>query len=150
MEESMPSDCRRAALSPEGIASLATNEEWHRAPRPRRSRDIALRRALAIIASWAEESLSIRALCRAAGASERSLQIAFHETFGLSPRQFINAYRLNSVRSALLAADPDRDRVGDLAAKMGYWHSGQFAADYRRQFGELPSDTLKRWTVSDA
>ena len=57
---------------------------------------------------------------------------------------FINVYRLNSVRVALLAADPDRDSVGDLAAKMGYWHSGQFAADYRRQFGELPSDTLKR------
>lgn len=26
----------------------------------------------------------------------------------------------------------------------GYWHMSQFASDYRRMFGELPSDTLKQ------
>ena len=100
-----------------------------------RGRDLAVQRALAIIAAHEEEALSVPALCRAAGASERSLQYAFQESFGLSPRQFVNAYRLNNVRAALLAADPDRDRVGDIAAKIGYWHSGQFAADYHQQFG---------------
>jgi hypothetical protein len=33
---------------------------------------------------------------------------------------------------------------GDVANRWGFWHMGQFAADYKRQFGELPSATLKR------
>jgi AraC family transcriptional regulator, ethanolamine operon transcriptional activator len=32
--------------------------------------------------------------------------------------------------------------IGDIANTWGFWHMGQFAADYRRQFGELPSETL--------
>ncbi|MFV2073945.1 MAG: helix-turn-helix domain-containing protein, partial [Thermoanaerobaculales bacterium] len=34
--------------------------------------------------------------------------------------------------------------VTDVANSWGFWHMGQFAADYRRQFGELPSETLRR------
>jgi AraC family ethanolamine operon transcriptional activator len=32
----------------------------------------------------------------------------------------------------------------EIAIEWGFWHMGQFAADYRRQFGELPSETLTR------
>jgi hypothetical protein len=31
-----------------------------------------------------------------------------------------------------------------VALRKGYWHMSQFAADYRRLFGELPSSTLHR------
>jgi len=30
-----------------------------------------------------------------------------------------------------------------VANAWGFWHMGQFARDYRRLFGELPSDTLR-------
>ena len=33
--------------------------------------------------------------------------------------------------------------VVDIANAWGFWHSGQFAADYKQLFGELPSTTLK-------
>jgi AraC family ethanolamine operon transcriptional activator len=33
-------------------------------------------------------------------------------------------------------------RIADVANRWGFWHMGQFAADYRRQFGELPSETV--------
>lgn len=33
------------------------------------------------------------------------------------------------------------DTVQDVAARWGFWHMGAFASDYRRQFGERPSDT---------
>ena len=33
--------------------------------------------------------------------------------------------------------------VQDTAARWGFWHGGQFADDYRRQFDELPSQTLR-------
>jgi hypothetical protein len=32
----------------------------------------------------------------------------------------------------------------DVANNWGFWYMGRFAADYRRQFGELPSVTLRR------
>ena len=32
----------------------------------------------------------------------------------------------------------------DIAAACGFWHMSKFAADYRRNFGELPSATLRR------
>jgi AraC family ethanolamine operon transcriptional activator len=33
--------------------------------------------------------------------------------------------------------------VQDVAARWGFWHLGQFSLDYKRQFGELPSATLR-------
>ena len=40
------------------------------------------------------------------------------------------------------AADPSNEKVANVANRWGFWHLGQFAADYREQFGELPSHTL--------
>jgi AraC-like DNA-binding protein len=37
--------------------------------------------------------------------------------------------------------------VHDVATRWGFWNLGEFAADYRRQFGELPSETLRRTRV---
>jgi len=33
--------------------------------------------------------------------------------------------------------------VQDIAARWGFWHLSHFANDYRRMFGELPSETLR-------
>ena len=46
-------------------------------------------------------------------------------------------------QEAIRAAD-ETEGVADIANGWGFWHMGQFAADYRRQFGELPSETLAR------
>jgi len=34
--------------------------------------------------------------------------------------------------------------VAEVAARHGFLHAGRFAADYRRRFGESPSQTLAR------
>jgi len=34
-------------------------------------------------------------------------------------------------------------KIGTIANRCGFWHMGRFAADYRRLFGELPSETLR-------
>ena len=34
--------------------------------------------------------------------------------------------------------------VQGVAARWGFWHMGAFSADYKRQFGELPSATRRQ------
>ncbi len=49
-------------------------------------------------------------------------------------------YKLNLVRNKLKSGEISK--VVDVAQEFGYWHTGQFASDYQRLFGEFPSETL--------
>jgi AraC family ethanolamine operon transcriptional activator len=46
------------------------------------------------------------------------------------------------VRQELKVAPAGTASVREIARRWGFWHTGEFAADYRRLFGELPSETL--------
>ena len=81
--------------------------------------------------------------CQAAGVSWRTLNYVFRDIFGVTPKEYLQATRLDGVRKGLRQAGPDTT-IGDIANRWGFWHMGQFAADYKRQFSELPSDTLRR------
>jgi AraC family ethanolamine operon transcriptional activator len=94
---------------------------------------------------WAE--LSAGMLCAVGDVSERTLQYAFRERFGLTLAAFLKARRLAAVRHELMYAVDERSTVGDISATFDFWHVGQFAADYRRIFGEPPSETLWRSRV---
>jgi AraC family transcriptional regulator, ethanolamine operon transcriptional activator len=90
------------------------------------------------------EILSIGDLCRIARASERTLDYAFRERFGLSPALYMKVQRLNCARRDLCGHQEPSINVADVANKWGFWHLGQFAKDYRNLFCELPSATYKR------
>lgn len=104
----------------------------------------SLKRAHNAIVDQAHKPVTVKELCQISGASERSLQYAFREKFEVSPKAYVQAYRLNQVRKRLRVADPKTSLIADLANAMGFWHMGQFAKDYRSFFGELPSETLKK------
>lgn len=87
-------------------------------------------------------------LCEHLGCSERSVQYAFKRHFGLSPKQYITACRLKAVRRALI--QNSSESITKIAGDWGFWHMGQFAADYRRLFGELPKVTLANANVRAA
>ena len=109
-----------------------------------RARELAVRRVLDRMegADWSQ--LNPAELYAHAGVSERTLQYAFLERVGLTPGAFLKARRLAAVRSALRRARDEDALVTDVASRFGFWHTGQFARDYRRAFGELPSETLSR------
>jgi len=86
-------------------------------------------------------------LCRVAGVGERTLEYAFKDVTGLTPMAFLNRLRHHRVRKRLLIAAPGSTTVAQEAAKWGFWHFGEFAKDYKKIFGELPSDTLMRANV---
>jgi AraC family ethanolamine operon transcriptional activator len=60
----------------------------------------------------------------------------------VTPKAYLQAERLKRVRRGLREADARTAQVTDVANAWGFWHMGQFAADYRKLFGELPSQTL--------
>ena len=71
------------------------------------------------------------------------MRYAFAEAFGVSPKSYLQSWWLNAVRRELLHGRAGTV-IADIANHQGFWHMGQFAADYRRMFGELPLATLKR------
>ena len=99
--------------------------------------------AKALVAARGEAPMTVPELTASLGVSMRTLEYAFRDVLGLSPVQYLRAARLRGVRRELLRAGP-AIRVSDAAARWGFWHLSQFAADYKRLFGELPSATLGR------
>ncbi|WP_431513772.1 helix-turn-helix domain-containing protein [Variovorax sp. DAIF25] len=100
-----------------------------------------VRRACELMMARPDEPLSMLEVCSRIGASQRKLNYCFQETLGLSPARYLRALRLNGVRRELKRLGAGS--VQDVAAHWGFWHLSQFATDYRRQFGELPSQTLR-------
>ena len=108
----------------------------------------AIRSALDYIEGHAEEAPSVEEICRASGVSWRTLDYAFRDRFGVPPKRYLQTLRLHRVRGAILGGNSPRP-ISEIASHWGFWHMGQFAADYRRQFGELPSETLNRVAARD-
>ena len=61
----------------------------------------------------------------------------------MTPKEYLQAARLDGVRKELQRKGASA-KIADVATRREFWHMGQFAADYRRQFGELPSETQGR------
>jgi len=109
-----------------------------------RKRDAALKVTVDFIVESDNPVTSVRELCSIANVSERTLQYAFRERFGQSPKTFTLTHRLNNVRKMLRHTDPDAEKIYEIAGHHGFLHMGQFTSDYKRLFGELPSETLRR------
>lgn len=84
---------------------------------------------------------TVSELCLRLGVSRRTLQNAFQRVLGISPLSYLRAIRLGAARNALKTAPS----VTDAATGLGFWHFGHFAKDYQAMFGELPSQTHRRY-----
>lgn len=108
------------------------------------ARKRVVQRACDMMLARTDQPMSILELCSQIGASPSKLEYCFRDILGISPAKYLRAIRLNGVRREL-KSDPGAGRgVHDVAARWGFWHFGEFSADYKRQFEELPSATLKR------
>ncbi len=102
-----------------------------------------LRRAENFILANATLPISIGDVADAAGVSVRSLQLAFRNARGTTPRAFIANVRLHRIRALLEQAGPGAT-ITEIASTSGITHLGRFARHYLLTFGELPSETLHR------
>jgi AraC-like DNA-binding protein len=87
---------------------------------------------------------SVVELCRVSAVSERRLMYSFQEMTGVSPRRFFALAAMARVHTSLVRGSIGEVTVGDVAFDHGCYHLGRFAAAYRRTYGELPSETLRR------
>lgn len=101
-----------------------------------------VRRAEQYLRECDSASVRIEDLCRAACTSLSRLERAFRETFGVSPRRYLTLLRLAAVRRELLRHEAGAS-VTQVATRWGFFHLGRFGQDYKAQFGESPSQTLR-------
>ncbi len=102
-----------------------------------------VRRARDFIHTHAAEPISFSDLAARLGVGLRSLQIAFRREVGCSPRDYLMACRLEVARARLLAGGHGAT-VTQIALECGFTDMAVFARRYRENFGEKPSETLRR------
>lgn len=118
------------------------SEPLARSYRPAAPRSI--REAVALFEAHPERTPTMTELAKAAGVSIRSLQVGFQQYMGMSPTEYLRDLRLQRVREELITSAGDGRTVSDIAYSWGFNHLGRFAQMYRKRFGELPSQTIRR------
>ncbi|WP_197527309.1 helix-turn-helix domain-containing protein [Pirellulimonas nuda] len=106
---------------------------------PRGNRASLVRRAEEYLRERLASTVGLIDLCEELDVSARTMQYAFRERFGIGPIEYLRMLRLNAVRADLKTARTQGLCVRDVARRWGYRHLSNFAADYKRHFGVLPS-----------
>lgn len=94
-----------------------------------------------IVNARMDEPINVAELCQLFEISRRSLQQHFMNALDISPNTYLRALRLNQVRRTLR----DAPSVTEAATHWGFWHFGHFSHEYKKMFGELPSETFKKY-----
>ncbi|MCL6693008.1 AraC-type DNA-binding protein [Pseudomonas citronellolis] len=96
------------------------------------------------IEEHAHEPISIIDMAEHAGVSSRSLFTGFRRYRNTSPMLYLKEVRLRHVQEELQRQSPGNTTVTAVAFRWGFSHLGHFTTDYKRRFGESPSETLAR------
>ncbi len=103
-----------------------------------------LRRAVEFMEARLGHALTLAEIADAADCSIRSLSRAFSEFRQTTPMRHLNHLRLEKVRTELLSGDDAATTISTIALRYGFDHLGAFNQQYRRRYGETPSQTRKR------
>jgi AraC-like DNA-binding protein len=99
--------------------------------------------AIDLIENSPENFFSASDVAAAVFISARALQDGFRRYVGIPPMAYLRKVRLARVHEELRVNSSDNVSVTEVACRWGFSHLGRFAADYRKRYGELPSETLR-------
>lgn len=122
----------------------APAEDRPQCTRGRRTHYLIVQRVEQFMRANMRHDIYLNEMCNTAGASERALRYAFDDLLGVSPNRYLSMLRLCTACRSLSLSDASRRSVKSVALSCGLWDLSRFADNYRRVFGELPSDTLMR------
>ncbi|NVK43701.1 MAG: AraC family transcriptional regulator [Oceanospirillaceae bacterium] len=91
------------------------------------------------------QNLSINELAKLCRISLKSLYNLFERELGMTPSSYIRRLKLERVYSEL-RSDLNTRNVTEIALKYGFSNLSRFSVYYREHIGELPSDTLRRFS----
>jgi len=114
--------------------------EAHR-PGPQTRRE-AYRRAIEL-GDGLKKRVTVPEFAALTGVSQRTLELAFQEAAGITPQKYLRWRRMHMAHHDLLAQDPKYTRITDVTTSLGFTELGRFAVEYKRLFGESPSETLR-------
>ncbi|WP_420390160.1 AraC family transcriptional regulator [Marinobacter sp.] len=86
-------------------------------------------------------NIDIEELSSVSNMSVRSIYNAFSKAFATTPKCYIKQLKLQKLREDLLQGKCRN--VTEIALDYGFSHLGRFSSDYRKTFGELPSETMR-------
>ena len=112
-------------------------------------RRIAVERVRRYIWEHLTDPIRLADLCSHAHLQARSLEYGFRQLVGLTPMGYVRMLRLGEVRTRLLQSGRTTRSISEIALDAGFSHLSQFVVDYKRVFGETPSDT-RRSVLSSA
>jgi AraC family ethanolamine operon transcriptional activator len=112
--------------------------------RPRVSRREIIERSKAVLEKLGSEPIHVSELATQVGVSERTLRTTYNEYYQIGPRRYLQLRQLHAVRRDLLLSAPAEKTISDILMRWGVWEFGRFSGIYKRHFGELPSETLRR------
>lgn len=113
-----------------------------------RNRARLARRAHEWMVDHLGDDFRISTLCRYCGVSRRELEYAFRTTLDTSPAEHLKLLRLNAIRRELRHPDSLMRTITEIAYRHGVRHLGRFSQEYRKVFGETPSETCRSWRKS--
>ncbi|MFC4235286.1 helix-turn-helix transcriptional regulator [Thalassospira xianhensis] len=102
-----------------------------------------VKRAREYIHAHAHTPITLETLVEHSGCGYRTLQTAFNAAYGMSPMAYLKSARLNHAHKDLLDNEVGPN-VAEIALKWGFSHAGRFSQSYAKQFGVLPSETLRK------
>jgi AraC-like DNA-binding protein len=103
----------------------------------------SLARALEWLRTRLDGPVDLDTLAAVAGVRPRTLEAHFKQFLGTTPLGWVRGERLARARHELINAGA-QTTVTHVAHASGISHLGRFSAQYRRRFGEHPSETLRQ------
>jgi AraC-like DNA-binding protein len=107
-----------------------------RNPRPNQRQEI-VSRCIDYMRAYYSTDLTITEVCSVVNASERTVRYAFVELLSMTPKQYLENYRLH--KAVQIIRSGTTNSIAEAANACGFRHLGRFAQSFKQVFGELPS-----------
>jgi len=82
-------------------------------------------------------------LAECGNVSVSTLYCRFRELKGMTPGHYVKDLKLHNIRQRMTSGQVRN--ITSVALEYGFSHLGRFSSEYKSIFGELPSETLRRW-----